>query len=74
MENMLNCFQGDHSSCRMKSLVCEGHLKSYTPKHLPYAKHIIQLSAKDIDILNSVPLKYVGPECLQEMARLSNTN
>ena len=73
MENMLNCFQGDHSSCRMKSLVCEGHLKSYTPKHLPYGKHI-QLSAEDIDRLNSVLLKYVGPENLQDMARLSNTN
>ena len=51
MENMLNCFQGNHSSCRMKSLVCERHLKSYTPKHLPYGKHI-QLSAEDIDRLN----------------------
>ena len=73
MENVLSCFQGKHSSCREKSLVCEAHLKSYTTKDLPYGKHI-QLSSVDIDRVNTVLKKYVGPDCLREMARLSNTN
>ena len=28
MENILNCFQGKHPSCREKCLVCETHLKN----------------------------------------------
>ena len=58
---------------RRRSMVCEVHLPSYNTKFLPYGKHI-QLSSVDIDRIMSVLIKYVGPDCLQEMARLSNTN
>ena len=73
IENIINCFQGKHSDCRRRSMVCEAHLPSYSTKFLPYGKHV-QLSSVDIDRIKSVLIKYVGPDCLQEMARLSNTN
>ena len=66
MENVLHCF-------RKSTLVCEVHLKSYSTKDLPYGKYI-QLSSVDIDRVNIGLKKYVGPDCLREMARLSNTN
>ena len=73
MENIINCFQGKHSDCRRRSMVCEAHLPSYSTKFLPNGRHI-QLSSVDIDSIKSVLIKYVGPDCLKEMARLSNTN
>lgn len=71
--NILNCFQGKHTECRKKSMVCEAHLSTYNTKFLPYGKHIM-LSATDIDKIDRVLSKYLSPECLKDMARLKNTN
>ena len=72
--NIINCFQRKQTDCRRRSMVCEAHLPSYSTKLLPYGKHV-QLSSVDTDRRKSVLIKYVGPDCLQKMARLrSNIN
>ena len=73
VENIIQCIQGKHTDCREKSMVCEAHMPSYSTKSLPYGKHIT-LSSVDIDKISSVVSKYVSPDCLKEMARLSTTN
>ncbi|MEW8543120.1 MAG: hypothetical protein AB2693_06255 [Candidatus Thiodiazotropha sp.] len=73
VENIMQCIQGKHVQCREKSMVCEAHMASYSTKSLPYGKHIT-LSSVDIDKVSAVISKYVSPDCLREMARLSTTN
>ena len=66
----MQCIQGKHTDCREKSIICEAHMPSYSTKSLPYGKHIT-LSFVDMDKFSSVVSKYVSPDFLKEMARLS---
>lgn len=73
IENIFNCFQGKHNDCRQKSMVCDAHLPTYSTRYLPYGKHIA-LSSTDMDQIHSVLTKYLSPQSLKDMARLSTTN
>ena len=74
MENIMKCFQGQHEQCRETSMVCDAHVPGSTQsKTLPYGKNVT-LSLTDLDNINTVLQKYISPECLKEMARLSTTN
>ena len=38
INNIMDCFHGNHSNCRKASVVCTAHLKSYKKTYLPYSQ------------------------------------
>ncbi len=73
LDCMLACFQGDHTNCRGKSMVCNAHLSSHSTKYLPYGQYV-KLSHEDISKIQTVLGKYVSADCLKSMAPLRTTN
>ena len=73
VQNIIKCFSNEHGNCQITSLVCLAHLASYSPKFLPYGKHL-NLSFDDIEKLESVLTKFVSDVKLSKISRLLNTN
>lgn len=73
INNILHCFQGQHTMCRSRSMVCCAHLASYSTKFLPYGKHL-QLSMSDINKLQAKMDTLCSQENLKQMSKLSTTN
>ena len=67
------CLAGDHHSCRENSLVCKGHLRTYTTTSLPYGVHL-ELNRNDLDTVQNEINKIFDEEGLKSMCKLFNTN
>ena len=71
--NVLPCFSGLHDNCKKMSFTCTAHLPGYSPKFLPYGKHL-DLVYADMDSIQSAICKQFRREGLQRVCQLSTTN
>lgn len=73
VNNITDCFSGDHRKCQQLSSVCIAHREHYTANHLPYDRHL-QLDKTDLKRLQEQINAYFGENGLGEMSDLFNTN
>jgi hypothetical protein len=73
IDNLIPCFSGRHGQCKTKSRVCCAHLSGYSPKHLPYGRHI-DLSREDTVKLKTSLLKSLSEINLVKLSKLYTTN
>jgi len=77
VENILNCFAGDHTKCRKVSLVCRELVEALNqrrpPRYLPYGRYI-ELNENDIQNIRRVLGNYATNGQLDKVKRLYNTN
>ena len=73
LKNSVKCFCGDHSGCKLLSLVCKFHLKSHTYAHLPLGQPL-QCSQHDRLLLQNEILKILSRDVLTKLVALRTTN
>lgn len=76
LENIIPCFNNNHSMCRRKSTVCQHYmadLGKYNTKHLPYGNHI-KLNKPDLKNLKSVICNTFDVQTIKSVTELFNTN
>ena len=71
--NVLQCFSNKHQHCKKKSMVCCAHLGKYSPKFLPYNRHL-DLNVNDDRAIQNVISSSFSVENLKKISRLLSTN
>lgn len=73
IKNVIPCFSGRHQKCRENSMVCCAHLAKYSPKFLPYGKHLSLCREDEQNLMLSLK-KSLSLDILSKLSRLLNTN
>ena len=72
--NIINCFSGDHSGCRKKSLVCKGRAKTVNfPTYLP-KRRPIKAKMSDREVLQGTIDFILSNEAAYRQRKIMNTN
>ena len=73
INNVVPCFAGDHTDCRVLSTVCKAHHETYTPSHLPHGRDL-ELKQWDLRTIQDCIERHFNAQALESIPKLFNTN